>query len=95
MKLQNILGIYNEGPHKIVSILGIKIKFKRSKYELLNTLKEFICDEENKRELKELVNDLNRNFQLNLSTALLHQKTFSKFKNIHEGKDMVLLASGP
>ena len=37
---------------------------------------------------------LNRINQVNISTALLHTRTFTKFKGIHEGKDIVLVASG-
>lgn len=33
--------------------------------------------------------------QINLSTFNLHQKTFPRFKNINQGKEVVLLASGP
>ena len=37
---------------------------------------------------------LNRINQVNLSTAFMHMQTFPKFKGIHEGRDMVLVASG-
>lgn len=37
---------------------------------------------------------LNRLNQLNLSTCFLHMQTFPKFKAIHQGKDIVLVASG-
>jgi len=30
-----------------------------------------------------------------ISTALLHQKTFSNYKNIHQGQEIVLVATGP
>lgn len=39
--------------------------------------------------------DLNRIIQTNLSTFALHQKTFSRFKNIYHGKDIVIIATGP
>jgi len=38
---------------------------------------------------------LNRLIQTNLSTALLHQKTFPQFKGINTGKDVVVVATGP
>ncbi|MBR6674704.1 MAG: hypothetical protein IKL32_02140 [Alphaproteobacteria bacterium] len=38
---------------------------------------------------------INRLMQHNLSTALLHQKTFLPFKNKHAGQDIVLIATGP
>ena len=37
---------------------------------------------------------LNRINQTNLSTAFLHMQTFPRFKGIHMGKDIVLVASG-
>ena len=33
--------------------------------------------------------------RLNVSTALLHQKTFMPYKNINNGKDVVVVATGP
>jgi len=40
-------------------------------------------------------NDLTEFIQRSISTAALHQKTFSKFKNIHQGQEIVLVACGP
>ena len=37
---------------------------------------------------------LNRLMQLNLSTYSLHQQTFPRFRRIHEGQDIYLIASG-
>jgi hypothetical protein len=37
---------------------------------------------------------LNRINQVNLSTAFMHMQTFPKFKGIHQGKDVYLIASG-
>lgn len=37
---------------------------------------------------------LNRLIQTNLSTCFMHLQTFPKFKGIHEGRDLVLVASG-
>lgn len=38
---------------------------------------------------------LNTVLQKNISTALLHQKTFLPFKNKHQGQTMVLIGAGP
>lgn len=38
---------------------------------------------------------MNRLIERKLSTMMLHQHTFYQFKNIHQGKDIVILASGP
>ncbi len=45
--------------------------------------------------LNQINNQFNQFNQVNLSTFNLHQKTFPRFKNINQGKDVVLLASGP
>lgn len=37
---------------------------------------------------------LNRLIQVNISTAFLHTRTFTNFKGIHQGKEIVLVASG-
>lgn len=54
--------------------------------ETLNLLQEKIY------ELPELCN---RIAQINMSTALLHQKTFIPFKGKHTGNDIVIVATGP
>jgi hypothetical protein len=42
----------------------------------------------------EMLDRLNRLNQMNLATAFLHQKTFLPFKNIHEGQEIAIVASG-
>lgn len=37
---------------------------------------------------------INRLIQTNLSTCFMHLQTFPKFRNVHEGRDIVLVASG-
>jgi hypothetical protein len=44
--------------------------------------------------LHEAVRELNRMQQVNLSTAMLHQKTFLPFKNIHLNREIIIVASG-
>jgi len=39
--------------------------------------------------------ELVRSVQWSISTAVLHQKTFTPFKNIHHGQEIVLVAIGP
>ena len=38
--------------------------------------------------------DITHFMQHSITTALLHQKTFSQFKNIHQGQEIVLVACG-
>lgn len=40
-------------------------------------------------------NAILRGVQRSITTALLHQKTFSEFKNIYNGKTVVLIGAGP
>ena len=49
---------------------------------------------ERKIEMNVDVVKLNRLIQTNLSTCFLHLQTFPRFKAIHKGKDIVLVASG-
>lgn len=39
--------------------------------------------------------EINRLNQENISTAIMHQKSFPQFKNINAGKDVVIVACGP
>ena len=43
----------------------------------------------------DLFQDLTGFIQRSISTAILHQKTFSRYKNIHQGQEIVLVATGP
>lgn len=45
--------------------------------------------------LHQMLNDINRINQQNISTALMHQKTFGPFKNVNRGKDVVVVGCGP
>ena len=38
---------------------------------------------------------MNRNIEKKISTAVLHQNTFARFKAIHSGQDIVIVATGP
>jgi len=59
--------------------------------EIKRPLKRFIRDAVGYEELRcELVCFIQRT----ISTAVLHQKTFSQFKNIHHGQEVVLVACG-
>lgn len=89
----------NDGYNKIISILGIKFKFKNISKQIS------MLFEEQKANIS-LLQDINRqnsiialnnfNYLANLQRAcVLHQKTFQKYKNINQGKDIVLIATGP
>lgn len=94
--------IYNyteEDYKKVYNICGIKFKFK-------NISKQISMLFEEQKENISLLQDINRqnsivalqnfNYLANLQRAcVLHQKTFQKYKNINQGKDVVLIATGP
>ncbi len=89
----------------------IEVLLKKQKQDIENLMqrqkediKRFIeIQEKNKKEkiiekLDSLINfenDLNRIIQENISTANIHQKTFPPYKNIHSGKTLILVATGP
>ena len=80
--LQEIFSIKNKDNHKIVKILGFKLKLKnQSKY----IEQQFL-------ELKKYIS--NEAFAANFVKDL-HHKTFLRFKNCNIGKDVMLVACGP
>lgn len=89
------LKLQNERLFSEINSLKIDINEKNS--NIMNMLSEFTNQTKdnifNTRHDIELF--INRNTEKKLSTALLHQKTFPRFKGIHAGKDIVILATGP
>lgn len=61
-------------------------------FEHITALNEQI--KERKRMADIDVRKINRLIQTNLSTCFMHLQTFPRFKGIHQGKDIVLVASG-
>lgn len=78
--LERIFSIKNseDKKHKVITVLGLKLKIKRKK----------------EVDTSKILNQLTRLNQNNLSTCFLHQKTFMKYKGIHRGKEIVIVASG-
>ncbi len=79
--LQTIFSFKNQNEHIILTILGIKIKFRKEKSKTNN--------------ISFQNNLLLRHIQLLSSVSRLHPKTFEQYKNIYNGKDVVLIATGP
>lgn len=91
--LKNIFEVTNiSSKHKQLKIFGIKLKLKRKDYEY-NQLEKSLKSIKDYQQ--RFLRDINRVNQTNLSTAQLHEKTFAKFKNIHAGEEIVVVASGP
>ena len=85
--IQNIFSITNEGRHKVIRILGLKISLKR-KIRLKDV----------NAKVEKLAYDMPRlvqAFQKSIAIANLHQKTFPKYKNIHNGQTIVICGAGP
>ncbi len=79
--LQKIFSIKNTDTHKVFRLLGLKFKLRRKPKKAQKSNLSIV-------EINELISH-------NLSVYSLHQKVFSKYKNIHQGKDVVLVATGP
>ena len=67
-----------------------KYYFLGIKYFKKINLEKFICTK-----LAAQTNRITLNVQRSITTALLHQKTFSSFKNCNQGKTIVLMGAGP
>ena len=73
MKLDKLIGIYNEQNHKVFNLFGIKIK-------------KTIMHKQYQEELKKMENRLLNNFTRLQTISLLHQETFPKYKNKYQDK---------
>lgn len=96
---QNIFSIKNEGVHKVIMLLGMKFKFRSSHntYEIINSNLDVINKKLNEISSRMDFMFAKSNYLVNTSlrTYNLHQKVFPKYKNINQGKDVVLIATGP
>ena len=84
--LKKIFSITNSKDklYKIIYILGIKIKIKRK------------CDAVMMKNLiTKTRNQIILGVQRSINTALLHQRTFLPYKNMYQGKTIVLVGAGP
>lgn len=97
--LQRLFSVTNEGYHKIIMILGMKFKFRSSHntYEIINSNLDVINKKLNEISSRMDFMFAKSNYLVNTSlrTYNLHQKVFPKYKNINQGKDVVLIATGP
>ncbi len=78
---KNILSIRNDSTHKVITLLGVKIKFRRI----------FIPDREDIIQLK-----LSNNYNYwNDVAKIYHKKIFKKYEGIYKNQSVVLFACGP
>ena len=82
-----LFGIYAENDNKFIYILGKKINFKKQSKML--ELKDI------ERLLNKTKNDILIGTKRLITTAILHQKTFSEFRNCNFGKEVVMIGAGP
>lgn len=75
--------------HKQITFMGFRFKLKRQQNEMSLILEKMM----NTQTI--FLRDMNRTVQTLVSTAMLHQKTFLPFKNCYQGKEIVIVASGP
>ena len=74
-----------------IKIFSIKMKKKTNQYQNVVTN----INECNKYIIKEITKQVRADISLYSAISKLHTNTFSKYKNINAGKDVVLLATGP
>lgn len=79
--LDKIFSIKNEYSHKIITIFGVKLKLKQH-FRQINNL---------------MLSNINvvSQIQLLFKVQNLHKDTFGSYKNKFEGKNIVLIATGP
>jgi len=78
-------------------------EIKRPFRQLRQCVRQFVRDMVGYQDLSKEIHSFRSEFhkdltgliQRSISTAILHQKTFSRFKNIHQGQEIVLVATGP
>ncbi|MCD7780767.1 MAG: hypothetical protein LUH05_08875 [Candidatus Gastranaerophilales bacterium] len=95
--IQKIFSIKNNGTHKILTILGIKIKFLQHK-ELLKAEIERSVERlklNNKYFSDKLINVIKNETKSAIIVANAHQKVFLKYNGINLNRDVVIVATGP
>lgn len=102
-----LFAVTKQNNHKKVSILGIPVvrkKYRVTKINGFENKKQKITyflgirvriEQWSELNTFNLVNDIIYKVQRSLNIANLHQKTFSPYKNCHQGKEVVLVACGP
>lgn len=71
------------------------IPFKKLRKRIRELLIAYYNNSDINRKLDEIKLKLDNNFIINNTARSLHLEAFKDFKNKHEGKDIVLLATGP
>ena len=82
--LKNIFSVRNDmnKQHKIITILGIKVKFRKKKKTTLDKIKNF----------QYKLYDMQKS---NIEAAAIHPPIFSEYKNKYCGRKIVIIGCGP
>ena len=89
--LRKIFGVWKEGSHKVVNILGFKLKFRYYTSPAAPAVTAPNGRFDARRDGR-IVATL---VQKHMATLLLHQKNFAHYKNFYNGKDVVVCGAGP
>lgn len=84
-----LFGIYRDSTDEFCYFLGLKLRFL---FENERRKKERSLI---RAELANFKGEILEGVQKSIATALLHQKTFSEFKNKYVGKTIVIVGAGP
>lgn len=86
--LEHIFSVKNsvDKKHKIITFIGLKLKVKRKIELTVNDIQNIT----NKARIATI-----QGVQRSITTALLHQRTFSEFRNKHFNQEVVLIGAGP
>lgn len=86
--LEHIFSVKNsvDKKHKIITFIGLKLKVKRKIELTVNDIQNIT----NKVRIETI-----QGVQRSITTALLHQRTFSEFRNKHFNQEIVLIGAGP
>lgn len=88
--LRNIFSVENKNKSKCIKILGFKINIRNNSKVLIDKIHNEILN------LKQYIDiSFEHNSRIDLSVAKTHSEVFPQFKNINEGKDVVIVACGP
>jgi len=93
-KLKSIFSVCNseDKKHKILTILGIKIKFKKKQNKIQIVTSNTGINKKEAYDIAYYFYDLQK---CNIEAAAIHPDTFSKYKNLYKDKSIVVVGCGP
>ena len=105
MNIDKIFSKKNENNNEVIRIFGAKISLKKKwDYENNSLLQKCLseladlrifCDKLQNVILPELMKKQNCSIENLIKTSINHKEVFPKYRNINNGKDVALIATGP